>query len=142
MKIHSILATKGANVITIRPTQTVRDALALLSQHNIGALVVVSATEMPIGILSERDIVRHATRNEQLFDLPVSQLMTSPVVTGSPMDDLHSVLSTMTQRHFRHVPIVEQGKLMGMITLGDVVKARLDEYKGEIDNLETQVTGG
>ncbi len=142
MKIHSILATKGTNVITIRPTQTIREALALLNQYNIGALVVVDATETPAGILSERDIVRHAARDEHLFDLPVSQLMTTPVVLGSPTDDLNSVLHTMTQRRFRHLPIVEQGKLAGMITLGDVVKARLDEYKGEIENLETQITRG
>lgn len=142
MKISSILATKGTHVFTIRPTQTIREALALLNQYNIGALVVVNATETPVGILSERDIVRYAARDEHLFDLPVSRLMTTPVVLGSPTDDLNSVLNTMTQRRFRHLPIVEQGKLAGMITLGDVVKARLDEYKGEIENLETQITRG
>lgn len=140
MKINSILATKGTNVITIHPEQTIRQALALLSQHNIGALVVVDETDLPIGILSERDIVRHAARDEHLFDLPVSRLMTTPVVLGSPTDDLNSVLHTMTQKRFRHLPIVEQGKLAGMITLGDVVKTRLDEYKGEIENLETQIS--
>lgn len=142
MKISSILATKNNNVVTIRPDQSIRHALALLSQHNIGALVVVDEASAPVGILSERDVARKATHNEHLFDLSVRELMTASVVTGSPMDDLHAVLNTMTQKHFRHLPIVDQGKLIGMITLGDVVKARLDEYKGEIDTLETQITRG
>lgn len=142
MKISSILATKNNNVVTIRPDQTIRHALALLSQYNIGALVIVNESDSPIGILSERDVARKAAYNEQLFDLSVRELMTASVVTGSPTDDLHAVLNTMTQKHFRHLPIVDQGKLIGMITLGDAVKARLDEYKGEIDTLETQITRG
>lgn len=141
MKISSILATKGANVITIRPDQTIRQALALLSQHNIGALVVVNQAEQPVGILSERDIVRYAVHNENLFDLPVQQLMTARVITGSPNDDLDAVLKQMTHGRFRHLPIVEAGKLIGIVSIGDVVKARLEEYQGEIDTLEQQMRG-
>jgi len=141
MKISSILATKGANVITIRPHQTIREALALLSQHNIGALVVVNESNQPVGILSERDIVRYAVHHEHLFDLSVQQLMTARVITGSPNDDLDAVLNQMTHGRFRHLPIVEQGQLVGIVSIGDLVKARLDEYKGEIDTLEQQMRG-
>lgn len=140
MKISSVLAVKGANVITIRPTQMIREALALLSQHNIGALVVVDEAGKAVGILSERDIVRHAARNENVFGLPVSQLMTAKLITGSSNDDLDSVLASMTHGHFRHLPIVDDGKLVGIVTLGDAVKARLDEYRGKIDTLETQIS--
>lgn len=138
MKISSLLAVKGANVITIHPSQTIREALAVLSQHNIGALVVVDAGGAAVGILSERDVVRHAARDVNVFSLPVSRLMTAKLVTGSSGDDLDSVLAWMTRGHFRHLPIVDDGKLVGLITLGDAVKARLDEYRGKIDTLETQ----
>jgi len=140
MKIDAILAIKGMNVLTIRPDQSVREAVALLSQHNIGALVVVDVNGTVVGILSERDIVRRAAHDEQVFALAVRQLMTDKVVTGTPSDDLDVVLRTMTARHFRHLPIVEQGKLVGIVTIGDVVKARLDQYRGEVDNLHTQIT--
>lgn len=140
MKIDAILAIKGMNVLTIRPDQSVREAVALLSKHNIGALVVADANATVVGILSERDIVRRAAHEEQVFALAVRQLMTDKVVTGTPSDDLDVVLRTMTARHFRHLPIVEHGKLVGIVTIGDVVKARLDQYRGEVDNLNTQIT--
>ncbi len=139
MKINAILATKGMNVVTIRPEQSVREAIALLNQHNIGALVVVDGSANIVGILSERDVVRRATHDERIFDLSVSELMTKKVITGSPGDDLDPVLKTMTERHFRHLPIAENGKLVGIITIGDMVKARLDQYRGEIDTLHTQI---
>ena len=140
MKIDAILATKGMSVITIRPEQSIREAIALLSKHNIGALVVVNDAGAVVGILSERDIVRRASHDDQTFTRLVHQLMTDKVVTGTPSDDLDAVLSTMTRRHFRHLPIVENGKLMGIVAIGDLVKARLDQYRGELDNLHTQLT--
>lgn len=139
MKINAILATKGMNVVTIRPDQSVREAIALLNQHNIGALVVVDGSANIVGILSERDVVRRAAHDERIFDLSVSKLMTKKVITGSPGDDLDPVLKTMTERHFRHLPIAENGKLVGIITIGDMVKARLDQYRSEIDTLHTQI---
>ncbi|MBI4791078.1 MAG: CBS domain-containing protein [Chloroflexi bacterium] len=142
MKINTILATKGMRVVTIRPQQSLKEAVNLLAQYNIGALVVVNDSGAPVGIISERDIVREAVHSENVFNLPVSAVMTEELVTGSPQDDLRSVLQTMTDRHFRHLPILDQGKLAGMISIGDVVKAQISAYQGEIETLETRVTQG
>jgi CBS domain-containing protein len=139
MNIASILATKGDKVVTIRADQTIREALGVLAQHNIGALVVVDAAVRPIGILSERDIVRAAARNEAVFPQLVSQLMTRNLVLGSPGDDVGAVGHTMVQRRIRHLPVMDGGKLVGMVSIGDVVKAQRDQYQGEVDTLQTIV---
>ena len=139
MTIASILATKGDKVVTVRAEQSIREALGILAQHNIGALVVVDAGMRPIGILSERDIVRAAAKDEKVFPLLVSQLMTRDLVLGGPGDDLGAVGQTMVQRRIRHLPVVDAGKLVGMISIGDVVKAQRDQYQGEVDTLQTIV---
>ncbi len=141
MNIKRILATKGVNVVTIRPDQSIREAIALLAQYNIGALVVVDEANRPVGILSERDITRALARDENILSKSVSELMTKNVITGLPQDDIISVANTMTEKRIRHIPIVEQGKLVGIISIGDVVKAQRDQYKGEIDTLQTQILG-
>jgi CBS domain-containing protein len=142
MKISAILATKGMNVVTIRPEQPLKEAIALLSQHNIGALVVVDAKNKPVGIISERDIVRRAARGSDILNAPTSEAMTKSPVTGTPQDDVNAVLQTMTDRRFRHLPIVDEGKLVGIVSIGDLVKAQLNEYKGEIHTLETRINKG
>lgn len=139
MKINAVLATKGGNVFTAQPDESIKDAVAVLSKHNIGALVVVDNDHHVVGILSERDIVRQASHDDQVLSRTVRQLMTENVVTGSPHDDLETVMRTMTQRHFRHLPIVENNKLVGIVALGDLVKARLDDYIGQVENLQTQL---
>ena len=139
MNIASILATKGDKVVTVRAEQSIREALGVLAQHNIGALVVVDAGMRPIGILSERDIVRAAARDEKVFPLLVSQLMTRDLVLGEPGDDLGAVGHTMGQRRIRHLPVMAGGKLVGMVSIGDVVKAQRDQYQGEVDTLQTIV---
>ena len=138
MTIASILATKGNKVVTIRPEQSIREALRVLAEHNIGALVAIDPNRRPVGILSERDVVRAAVRDESVFGLTVSQLMTRDVIVGVPGDDLAAVGHTMIQRHIRHLPVVEGGKLIGMISIGDIVKAQRDHYQGEVDTLQTQ----
>ena len=142
MKISAILATKGMSVITVRPEQSLSEAIALLSKHNIGALVVVDSANKPVGILSERDIVRKTAEDHDVFSAPISQVMTRKLVTGNPHDEVHSVLLTMTDRRFRHLPVVEEGKLVGIVSIGDLVKAQLNEYKGEIDTLQTRISKG
>jgi CBS domain-containing protein len=142
MNIASILATKGDKVVTIRGEQSIREALGVLAQHNIGALVVVDDGRRPIGILSERDVVRAAVRNEAVFGLLVSQLMTRELVLGAPGDDLGSVGSTMVTRRIRHLPVMDGGKLVGIVTIGDVVKAQRDHFQGEVDTLQTIVMEG
>jgi len=140
MTVASLLARKGVKVITIQPDQQIRQALALLADHNIGAVVVVDPGARPIGILSERDIVRAAVRDERgVFDKPVSALMTRNVIVGVPQDDLASVGYTMTEKRIRHLPVVEQGRLVGIISIGDVVKAQRDQYQGEVDTLQFQL---
>jgi len=139
MNIASILARKGGRVVTCRPDQSIRQALGLLKEHNIGALVVVDAAGAPAGILSERDIVREAARDERLFGRIVGEIMTRDVIVGVPEDDLRAVRHTMTERRFRHVPVVVEGRLIGIVSIGDVVKAELDQYLGEVDTLQTQV---
>ena len=136
MTIASILATKGNKVVTIRPEQSIRDALRVLADHNIGALVAIDPNRRPVGILSERDVVRAAVRDESVFGMTVSQLMTRDVIVGAPGDDLAAVGQTMIQRRIRHLPVVEGGKLIGMVSIGDVVKAQRDHYQGEVDTLQ------
>ena len=139
MKIESILATKSSNVITVGPDQSLREAVDLLAEHNIGALIVVDKPGRPIGIISERDIIREAARTEAALGQTVSRVMTKALITASPADDLETVLQTMTAKHFRHLPIVDQDRLIGVISIGDVVKAQLDKYQGEVDTLQAQV---
>jgi len=141
MTIASILARKGGRVITVRPDQSVRQALGLLAQHNIGALVVVSETGAPVGIVSERDIVREAVRHERVFERAVESIMTRDVVVGVPQDDVASVAHTMTERRIRHLPVLDEGRLVGIVSIGDVVKAQRDQYAGQVDTLELQITG-
>lgn len=142
MNIASIIARKGARVITVRPDETIRQALQLLADHNIGALVVVDAAAKPVGIVSERDIVREAARNEGLFGQPVSAIMTREVIIGTPEDDLVAVGHTMTEKRIRHLPVVDRDELVGIVSIGDVVKAQRDQYRGEVDTLQIQLLGG
>ena len=139
MNIAHILARKSLSVVTIRAQASIRQALGVLAQHNIGALVVIEEGERPIGILSERDIVRAAARDEKVFARLVEDLMTRDVIVGVPEDDLKAVGHTMTERRIRHLPVVEHGKLIGIVSIGDVVKAQRDEYEGAIDTLQIQI---
>ncbi len=139
MNIASLLAKKGPDVVTMRPEHTIRQALALLADHNIGALVVVDELNHPVGILSERDIVRRLARHEDVFSQPVSSIMTREVILGTPQDDLMAVSYTMTEKRFRHLPVIDKGKLIGIVSIGDVVKAQRDQYRGEVDTLQMQL---
>ena len=139
MNLASILATKGDKVVTIRPDQGIREALAVLAQHNIGCLVVVDDKRTPVGMLSERDIVRTAVKNEAVFTLKVSDLMTRNLFLGTPGDDIAAAGSTMLERRIRHLPVMDGGKLVGIVTVGDILKAQRDSLLGEVDTLQTMV---
>jgi len=139
MNIRHVLAQKGSQVYTVRPDQMVREALAILAARNVGALVVVDREGRPVGIISERDIVRAAVSDEQLFGRPVRQLMTRELIVASPEDDLRVVAHTMTERRIRHLPVVMGDRLVGIVSIGDIVKAQRDAYEGEIDILEARV---
>jgi len=141
MNIASILATKGDMAHTARPEQSIREALGLLAQHNVGALIVVNDAGRPVGILSERDVVREAASNERVFGMKVAEIMTRDVITGSPHDDLMTVAHTMTEKRIRHLPVVDKGRLVGIVSIGDIVKTQRDQYAGELDTLQAQLLG-
>jgi CBS domain-containing protein len=138
MKMEAILATKGPRLITVGPQQTVHDVMKLLVENNIGAVMVVVG-DKPQGILSERDIIRECTRRSDTLSRPVSEVMTANVTYGSPGDDVEAVLRTMTVGHFRHLPVVDDGRLIGVVSIGDLVKAQLEHYQGAVETLETQL---
>ncbi len=139
MKISGILSTKSRQLITIQPDQTIAEAVRLLNEHNIGALPVVTENGRVVGILSERDIVRHILMQDNILQVSVTSLMTTAVITALPQDDLASVAHTMTEKRIRHLPVLERDQLVGIISIGDIIKAQRDQFRGEIDNLETQI---
>ena len=139
MKISSILSTKSSEVITIAPDQTISEAISRLSSYNIGVLIVLGASGKVMGIISERDIVRRLVEDEELLSREVSEVMTSEVIVGVPDDDVMSVVHTMTEKRFRHIPVIDKGQLIGIISIGDILKAQRDQYQGQIDTLETQI---
>jgi CBS domain-containing protein len=139
MNIARLLASKGVNVVTIGPEHSIRQALTLLAEHNIGALVVVDTGGVPVGIVSERDIVRALARTEAIVAQAVASIMTREVIIATPQDDLVAVGYTMTEHRIRHLPVVDSGRLVGIVSIGDVVKAQRDQYQGEVDTLQHQL---
>ncbi len=142
MQISTILAKKGSTVYTVTPDQSVRAAVALLVEKRIGAVVVVDDTGRPMGIVSERDVVRELAKNENVLNEPIGRIMTSDVIITYPGDDTKAVSKTMTIKRFRHMPVMDHHELVGIVSIGDVVKAQLDEYEGEIETLQTRVEKG
>jgi CBS domain-containing protein len=140
MRIHEVIAAKPVQeVVTISPDATVRDLVALLAQHNVGALVVSNDGSAVLGIVSERDIVRRIHSDESVLASPVSSIMTSEVFTASPTDQIHDLMKLMTQHRIRHVPVVVDGNLHGIVSIGDVVKHRMSELEFERDQLDNFV---
>jgi CBS domain-containing protein len=132
MNIAHVLARKGVKVFTIGPDQSIRQAVAALAQHNIGALVVVEEGGRPVGILSERDIVRAlGARGVSCLEGQVQDLMTAEVIGCHPEDTAISVLERMTDGRFRHMPVIQDNAMIGVISIGDVVKARITEVQSE-----------
>jgi len=136
VRISNLLSAKGSSVATIAPDATVADAISELRGHGIGALVVSSDTHHIEGIVSERDIVRAlAERAQTLLEEPVSSIMSANVTTCSPDAHVESLMSVMTERRIRHVPVVRDGQLCGIVSIGDVVKNRIDELEKDRDEL-------
>jgi CBS domain-containing protein len=136
MHISNLLSAKGSSVATISPDATVATAVEELRRLGIGALVVSTDQQHIEGIVSERDIVRAlADRTYNLLEEPVSSLMSRTVTTCSPDDDIESLMSTMTDRRIRHVPVVSGGVLCGIVSIGDVVKNRIGELEKDRDEL-------
>lgn len=142
MKVKDILAKKSPGVITIAPELTLHAASQLLAQHNIGALVVVGPDNLPIGILSERDIVRTIAQNgPEALEQLVGQTMTVEIITALPYDELSTLSATMTAKRIRHLPILQEHVLIGIVSIGDVVKAQLVYFESEAQALENYITG-
>ena len=140
MKINDVLKAKpSTDVITITPDATVRDLLKLLAQHNVGALIVSTDGSTVDGIVSERDVVRQLNEDEAVLSAPVQQIMTTDVASCEGGDDVHALMKLMTDRRIRHVPVVSHGKLSGVISIGDIVKHRIDELEFERDQLDNYV---
>lgn len=139
MKIRSILATRKAEVITIAPSASLHEAATRLTAHQIGALVAVDPSGDLVGILSERDIIRALSEDAAALDKRVNDVMTRRVIVGSSSDDVMAVAHLMLERRFRHLPIVDDGRLIGIISIGDILKTQRDAYQGEIDTLEIQI---
>jgi len=132
MIVKAILAAKGSDVISIEPTATLETAVGTLSQHRIGALLVLGPDRRLIGILSERDIVRVlADQGADALKQPLAQVMTRKVITCSQSDSVNVLMERMTTGKFRHLPVVEQDKVIGLVSIGDVVKYRLQEMEQE-----------
>jgi CBS domain-containing protein len=132
MTVKAILSTKGSDVTTIEPTATLETAAGILAKCRIGALVVLGADHRLIGILSERDIVRAlAERGAPALKETLSQVMTRKVHTCTPADTVSAIMEQMTTGKFRHIPVVEQDRLVGIVSIGDVVKHRLMEMEHE-----------
>lgn len=140
MKIKDVIKGKASQaVVTIGPDATVRELVALLAEHNVGALVVSEDGERVAGIVSERDVVRRLHEDTAVLDHPVSSIMTADVRTCGGDDGLTDLMQTMTEHRIRHVPVVADGRLTGIISIGDVVKNRIGELEFERDQLDSYV---
>ncbi len=135
--VGSILADKGNDIFTVSPSATVKDVVAELNRVRVGALVVVNPAKEPVGIVSERDIVRNADiKGLGVFDEPVEQIMTPNPQCAVPTDKVETVMQRMTESRFRHMPVLQDGKLCGLISIGDVVNHRMREI--EYENLKNK----
>ncbi|WP_134768643.1 CBS domain-containing protein [Nocardioides sp. 1609] len=140
MRIGEILEAKASHdIVTITPQAGVRELIALLAEHNIGALVVSTDGTSLDGIVSERDVVRHLHADGTVVNNTVAAIMTSAVETCGPDDDLDQVMTIMTSRRFRHVPVVDCGTLIGIVSIGDVVKHKIGQLQFERDQLDSYV---
>jgi CBS domain-containing protein len=136
MRINDVIRRKGGDVVTVKPDDTVARLLELLAEHRIGALVVSVDGASIEGIVSERDVVRQLHhRGPQILSVAVSEIMTTTVETCDLDADTQDLARKMTDRRIRHIPVVHEGRLHGIVSIGDVVKQRLDELQTERDSL-------
>lgn len=141
-RISDVLRNKGSEVVTVKPDTLVSELLALLVGRNIGA-AVVSSGDAVVGIVSERDVVHCVYgRGGQLLSTPVSDIMTTEVVTCLPDDEVDSLMRVMTERRIRHLPVVVDGVLIGIVSIGDMVKARIGELEEERAHLHSYLAAG
>ena len=143
MRVNGVLEGKGSDVATIGPDQTLLSAAAELGKRRIGALVVVVPDGSVVGIVSERDIVAAIAKGgAAMLDQTVSEVMSSDVITCTPSDTMEQLMSAMTEQRIRHLPVVSDGALVGIVSIGDVVKRRVAEIQDEAKALGDYITHG
>lgn len=143
MQVQSILNAKGTAVTTVSPDSTVRDLVTLLREHGIGAVVVSGDGSAIEGIVSERDIVRQLTDfGPKFLSVKVREIMTKDVVTCEPTDTVDNCMEFMTGKRIRHLPVAVDGKLTGLVSIGDIVKAKMDEIRTEAESLKQYIASG
>jgi CBS domain-containing protein len=141
MNVANLLTMKGQPVVTIRPAQSVSDAVSLLAEKGVGALVVVDPEGKPIGIVTERHIVRRLAADDEVLTRTVGEVMSRDLLTTTPQDELSAVLHLMTERRIRHMPVLDGNALAGIVSLGDILRFQRDQYRGKVDTLETRIVG-
>jgi CBS domain-containing protein len=141
VRIADVLRGKGSSVATVDPSASVAELVASLAEHNVGALPVIEAERL-VGIVSERDVVRRLhLGGAGLLQLRVSDIMSTSVTTCGPTDKIEDLARIMTERRFRHMPVVEDGALVGIVSIGDLVKARIDLLESEREQLQSYIAG-
>lgn len=142
MHVAAVLKRKGTRIVSAVPSDTVADIARMLTEHRIGAVLVIDDSGLPVGILSERDIVRAIARDgADALARPAADLMTRELITGQPTDTVADMMAVMTERRIRHIPILDNGGIVGVISIGDVVKARIDDAELEVESLRGFVAG-
>lgn len=142
LTVAAILANKGGDIFTVSPDITVKEVVAELNRRRVGALVVVDNGNQPVGIISERDVVRCAdTEGLSVFDSPVRDIMTANPKTCFPEDKVEDVMKRMTEGRFRHLPVVDSGKLCGLVSIGDAVHHRMQEIEYENLKMRQAIVG-
>ena len=140
MLVTSILKEKGGTVFTAQAAQTLMDAATILRERKIGAVIIVDARALPVGVLSERDIVRAlATHGQDIMDRPIREFMTSEVITITPDMTVDQVMEVMSNNRIRHLPVMEEGRLSGIISIGDVVRVKIEAVEAEAEALKSYI---
>jgi len=141
--VHDILKVKGNAIWSVSPKNTVKDTLKLMAEKNLGAVLVVEGKKIA-GIFSERDFARHSSKKQglKLDEIPIKDMMTSQIISVSPSQTMDECMAVMTAKHIRHLPVIEGGELVGLISIGDVVKRIIEDHKFSISQLENYVSGG
>ena len=139
--ITQLLHSKGNQIFSVEPTDSVLKAIEIMATRHVGALLVMSRDSL-IGIISERDYARKVIlKKRSSHDTPVGDIMTSPAVTVTPSDTVHHCMQLMTERRFRHLPVIDAGRVVGVLSIGDLVKAVIEEQSAHIEQLERYITG-
>ncbi|MGF1528594.1 MAG: CBS domain-containing protein [Candidatus Competibacterales bacterium] len=142
MQIGALLKTKAhQGAITAKPEATVDEVIQLMCHHGVGSVVIADGEGLPVGIFTERDVLRlYAQGHRDFTEVSIRRHMTTHLVTGNPTDSLDDALNTMTQKRFRHLPVLEDNRLVGLVSIGDLVKAKLQETAQEAQALREYIS--